>query len=808
MPAKVGSSGPIDARVMVIAEAPGGREEELGEPFVGNSGDELDKMLCEAGFLPDPGPLPYHDRAQALRKSRYALIRLSNVCKYRPPENKIEAFYLDKKFKKPNDIILEGQRELLLEVETVKPKLIICLGNLSLWAFRGERGITKWRGSMLEYKGSLLMPTYHPANILRDWSNRVIAVHDLKRAKQGLSRGHWNKPNYSFLVRPSYVDVMTVLNGLHADAEKAKEPIRIASDIETRSTYIACHGIAWNSTDAICIPSMCVERPTGYWTLEQDLNIWAATRRVLTHSMIEVIGQNYLYDAQYFARRWGYIPNCVHDTLFQQAVAFPGSSKGLDFLSSMYRQHHVYWKDEGKHWDSSMPEDRLWSYNCMDAVATFEVNQTLDSVLTQCKLTEQYRFHMVLWKSMLRIMLRGVLIDKKIRSEYAIKLIENMTSHQQDLDYILGYSLNVGSPLQVMNLFYTRLKLPVVLHKKTKKPTSEYDALEKCVEREPLLRKLADLINDMRSMRVFFSNFISAPLSDDGRMRSSYGLAETLRLTSSEDAFGTGTNLQNIPKGDEDDAEAEEKLLPNVRKMFIPDPGYTFCEIDLAGADAQVVAWTSGDEKLKAAFRAGLKVHVVNSRDLFGEKSGPSGKAEPYYTRTKVGVHLTNYVGSARTCAASLHIPEYEARAFQSKWFALHPAIPAWHERVTTQLQDTRQIPNRFGYRRYYFDRISEILPEAVAWEPQSTVAILSEKAWVAIDQCDDLRRLGLEVLMQVHDSLNIHYPTRNEAQILPLLRKIVTISVPFDDPLTIQWGLKTSTVSWGDCAERAWPEA
>src|SRR5215213_5100571 len=77
--------------------------------------------------------------------------------------------------------------------------------------------------------------------------------------------------------------------------------------------------------------------------------------------------------------------------------------------------------------------------------------------------------------------------------------------------------------------------------------------------------------------------------------------------------------------------------LPNIRKLFIPDPGYTIFDCDLSGADAQVVAWEAEDEDLKAAFKKGLKIHAKNAEDIFKEeflsapgdiktKSTPKGK--------------------------------------------------------------------------------------------------------------------------------------------------------------------------------------
>ena len=60
--------------------------------------------------------------------------------------------------------------------------------------------------------------------------------------------------------------------------------------------------------------------------------------------------------------------------------------------------------------------------------------------------------------------------------------------------------------------------------------------------------------------------------------------------------------------------------LPNIRKLFIPDPGYTIFDADLSGADAQVVAWEVNDNDLKQAFRLGLDIHSHNAEALWGSR--------------------------------------------------------------------------------------------------------------------------------------------------------------------------------------------
>src|SRR5205807_6376196 len=109
----------------------------------------------------------------------------------------------------------------------------------------------------------------------------------------------------------------------------------------------------------------------------------------------------------------------------------------------------------------------------------------------------------------------------------------------------------------------------------------------------------------------------------DGRIRCSYNIGgsesgksapKTYRLSSSEDAFGSGTNLQTIPSEKSKSigkAAARGAIagfgdpyhFPNIREIFIPDPGYTFFDLDLERADLFVVCWEAEDNQLKTAMR-------------------------------------------------------------------------------------------------------------------------------------------------------------------------------------------------------------
>ncbi len=243
--------------------------------------------------------------------------------------------------------------------------------------------------------------------------------------------------------------------------------------------------------------------------------------------------------------------------------------------------------------------------------------------------------------------------------------------------------------------------------------------------------------------------------------------------------------------------------LPNIRRFFVPDPGYMLVDADLAGADAQVVAWEADDVELKKAFRAGLKLHIKNARDVFPTQTQGMTDTELKQTDRPGGiyhdckrmVHATNYVGSAQTIAETIGRPIHAVKMFQHTWLVeLHPGIKEWHDRIETRLQNRRTVYNKFGYRIVYFNRVQGLLPQAVAWIAQSTVALTCNRGGLQIRR----EYPWLQLLLQVHDSLVFQIPISKEGQ-LDFVRKSLNVEIAYSDPLTIPWGMKTSRQSWGD---------
>lgn len=261
----------------------------------------------------------------------------------------------------------------------------------------------------------------------------------------------------------------------------------------------------------------------------------------------------------------------------------------------------------------------------------------------------------------------------------------------------------------------------------------------------------------------------------------------------------------------------KEKYLPNVRRLFKADPGYMIVDIDLSGADAAVVAWEANDQELKDAFMRGEKLHSKNYELIWNrpfdptrdKRVKPAGWNFPPYDSMKRFVHATNYGASARTVAITLGWKIAEAEAGQRKWFNLHPGIQSWQRRVDFDIQTKRRVTNRFGYRIPYLDRPDALLPQGLAWIPQSTVGILCSRGGVKLDKDNSRCRvpeLRIDVLIQAHDALIFQMPqSLFNPRNLQLIKRTVSQPIPYDDPLIIPWSIAACETNWADCKPLKW---
>jgi uracil-DNA glycosylase len=154
----VHTEGNRKARLMFVGEAPGADEDAQARPFIGRAGQLLTKIIEAIGFK----------REEVL---------IGNVNRCRPPGNRPPT---------PEEVSM-CKPFLLREIAVVQPEVIVVLGNTAMRNLLDTReGITRLRGRFQEYKGIKVMPTFHPAYLLRDPSKKRETWEDLKKVRDYL----------------------------------------------------------------------------------------------------------------------------------------------------------------------------------------------------------------------------------------------------------------------------------------------------------------------------------------------------------------------------------------------------------------------------------------------------------------------------------------------------------------------------------------------------------------------------------------------------------------------------------------------
>ncbi len=478
---------------------------------------------------------------------------------------------------KVSNVLKDELKQLETSLERFPPKLIITCGNLALWALSHHAGISTqgtfklptgsstWRGSQIFSREILgkhypLLPIVSPDDILRSWGLRQPTVQDLRRASRFLATRTWSPQPKTFQIhRPTFPQVLQCLHKWKMVLEDG--PLELSVDLETyKRRWVSVIGLADHACE-LCIPLIFKgeEKIKSYFALHEEQEIWASLKEILEHENCKIIGQNFIYDTEWFHRLYNIKAIVSFDTMVAHHLLFPGTPKRLDYLASLYCEHYAYWKDESGDWDAFPDDaDRYWKYNCKDTRATFECAKVLKSALKSQGMEELYGFQLENWKLSRSLMLRGIAFDTSHQKELRLSLMEEATNLSSWLLDAVPEAFRFSSsgkpwhdsPKQTANLLYEVLGLSPILHRVTKRPTTDDKAIEELKETNPWLEPLFSRLQHLRSLGVFTSNFLEARAGVDSRMRCSFNIAhtETFRWSSNSNGFGEGTNLQNIPR--------------------------------------------------------------------------------------------------------------------------------------------------------------------------------------------------------------------------------------------------------------------
>jgi len=469
------------------------------------------------------------------------------------------------------------------------------------------------------------------------------------------------------------------------------------------------------------------------------------------------------------------------------------------------------------------PFETLQVYNTLDCCLTFELDEEIKQTHESSEeiWSPIYSFERALQAPYLSIMRKGFRVNEQGRQAAARELRARIDGLQSTLNELAqsvwSRGLNPNSPKQLIEFLYGSqgLRLPEqwLSFKGVKRLSTGREALEK-LDQYLYAKPFVNIILAIRDLKKQLEIFESA-IDPDGRFRAAYNIAgtETGRPSSSENAFGTGRNAQNI--------------APGLRWPFEADEGYRLCVIDLEQVEARDVGYfigcLFGDWDFLNSCESG-DLHTNNAKRIWptlgwtGDRKEDREIADRNFYRefsfrdmAKRGSHLSNYMGTAWTAARSLKVPLGIMEEFQARYCrggpGIEPAFPGivrWWQWTATELQTKRELRTPLGRRRHFFGRPSDdaTLREAIAFLPQSTTA--------------DRMNLGLwrvwryeprvQLLAQTYDSITFQYKeSEDEKSIISNILQLIQIElkgpgpefrsyvVPGEAKVGWNWGVRVS---------------
>jgi len=783
----VGPSGPKNARIAIVGEAPGEREVASGKPFVGPSGRLLDALLLKAGLS---------------RENIY----ITNVVKERPPANDIGHFIKFKAgFAERTSAYNSYEEDLIGELNQVDPTVIVPMGKTAFYAVSGivcggKDGITKRRGSVYAskkpgLKGKKVIPTVHPAYVLRgNFADSYTLIHDLIRIREQSRFEEVRSTERSLLIPKAFDEAVDFF--YHCISAES-----VGFDIEVVNEEVFCFALGLSSKEVMTFP-LVTEEGADYWTPEQERVLWENLAFLLNKGP-QLVLQNCMFDLTFMLRKMGMATRWeradgttrIHDTMIAQAILTPDLPKGLDYIASIYT-NEPYYKDEGKtHSKFGADWEQFLLYNAKDVAVTMEAFDGLKRDLEYQKNWPTYLKRMALLPALTFIQEHGIRLDRPAMERYHGEVVEELATMEREAQQVvadarmslvhgasdiktidgIGNGINIRSPKQLANFFYKELGNKPYVDKGTGKPTTNQIALEKLTVKEV---PAAKLVADHRLLDKQRGTYLEVELDEDKRLRGSMNPVGTSegRISSSTSIFGTGTNMQNQPKF--------------MKRFMLADPGFALYEVDLSMAENRLVALLSGDEAMLGAFQRNEDLHCLTASEIFdckpsevSREKGSSGHGTmSQRDEGKRANHGFNYDLGYKTFALKNRMKEAPAKKIHAAYHRIYWGLRPWHASIQKQLWSGRTLTNLFGRRRWFQGSLSgDTFRQAYAFIPASTVG--DHTLNVVEEIYRDQETFGdVRLVNTVHDSIWFQIPlSRSWSYHVSVLNKIKSLlSVPF----------------------------
>ena len=368
----------------------------------------------------------------------------------------------------------------------------------------------------------------------------------------------------------------------------------------------------------------------------------------------------------------------------------------------------------------------------------------------------------------------GVAIDRAQLEDFGTMLAQRIADCEA---LIFGYSggpFNINSTKQLGELLFEKLGLPPVKKTKTGYSTNA-EVLEKLKGKHDIIPAIMDY-RMLTKLKSTYADGLLKVIDEDGRIRTTFQnlVTATGRLSSTE------PNLQNIP--------VRTDLGAEIRKMFIPKPGFVLVDADYSQIELRVLAHIADDETMQEAFRSGMDIHTVTASQVFGV--APEA-VTPLQRRNAKAVNFGIVYGiSEFSLAEDIGVSRYEAKEYIESYLANYHGVRAYMKNVVSNARENGYTQTLYGRKRYIPELSSSNFnirqgAERIALNTpiQGTAADLIKLAMIRVFNALKEHYPEATLLLQVHDELIIECPEQIAAEVAELISRemenVASLRVP-----------------------------
>jgi len=478
---------------------------------------------------------------------------------------------------------------------------------------------------------------------------------------------------------------------------------------------------------------------------------------VFENPAIEKIGQNLKYDLLMLKKYGIEVQGKLFDTMIAHYLIEPEMRHNMDMMAMTYLNYQpveiealIGKKGKGQLTMRDVDVQKIVEYAGEDADITLQLRNAFAPRLEKDSLHKLFdQVEMPLVQVLADLELEGITLDTNALAELSATLEVDMRQVQQEIFQIAGESFNIGSPKQLGEVLFDKLKLDKNA-KKTR--TGQYATGEEILSKLEEEHEIARKILDYRELIKLKNTYVDAlPLlisKRTGRIHTSFNqaVASTGRLSSAN------PNLQNIPirtpRGQE------------IRKAFVPrGPEFLIMSADYSQIELRIMAAFSGDQTMLDAFNNNVDIHTQTASKVF--HVGLNDVTSDMRRKAKTINFGIIYGISSFGLSQRLKIPRKEAAQIIDEYFTEFPAIKAYMDQSVEKARGFGYAETILGRRRYLRDINSRNVTDRMFAERNAVNAPIQGSAAdmlkIAMIQIHDFMRrekLKSKMILTVHDEL------------------------------------------------------